>query len=562
MPDPTNISKATATDIGTTLPFTVTQDANIAGVTQDLWFKYSKQSGDGVFGALADGTGGGYGPETIMVLDDDTEFILGDPNTPIQFSFATAFEPTIWLKAHNVGGNHVGASLTFNLQRGTNTTVAIGDIFIPDDQTEGTGFPGAILNPTTGAVKNFVADCPNGEAGDIVSTGEMLLQNVGDTTAGTSTTPSFKLLGPDFALIASFAYTYTAGTIDRPISRTSDNAGFYAVDFNGTATWPVWSITKAGVKTVLDSITATTLITAICPNVAKTVLYLSGKTGANDSVIYQWDLVGHAYGANFAASVAGYIACHGILTLSNSKVVALYQKNTVTRDILVRVYDSGGSTLVSRSFGSSFLSGISRLFYDAVDPTYVWLRTLNTGNTVTYYKLKTADLTDAITPFTTQSFQEGVNVSGAADPDRFGSSITCAGLILRTASLPETATYPLRRQRRFLLPSSDSNFKMNIPDIEILIRTGIGLKPDSWTPDTATPLGADPQVMFRMSKDGGETWTNERWISAGQRGQRERRVRLVRATGDYRNGVLEVTVDAPVDWQFISALGTPREGTS
>lgn len=124
--------------------------------------------------------------------------------------------------------------------------------------------------------------------------------------------------------------------------------------------------------------------------------------------------------------------------------------------------------------------------------------------------------------------------------------------------MPAT-TYPIRRQRRFLLPSSPDNKTMQIPTLALLMRTGIGLTAG---PSGSPVQGQDPMVMWRISKDGGKTWGNEQWTTAHAIGNYAERVRLTRATGNYRNAVCEITVSDPVDWQFLALLGTPLEGLS
>lgn len=120
-----------------------------------------------------------------------------------------------------------------------------------------------------------------------------------------------------------------------------------------------------------------------------------------------------------------------------------------------------------------------------------------------------------------------------------------------------TTTYPIRRQRRCLLPSSPEDATMQIPILELLMRTGIGLTAGA----SGSPVqGEDPQVMLRISKDGGKTWGHERWVSAHALGKYAERVRWTRATGNYRNGVIEITVSDPVDWQFLAMVGEPIEG--
>ncbi len=116
-----------------------------------------------------------------------------------------------------------------------------------------------------------------------------------------------------------------------------------------------------------------------------------------------------------------------------------------------------------------------------------------------------------------------------------------------TVCNPEPPPHPeqqkIRRQRRGLLPSSPDQRRLKIPVLELLCRTGIG---DSGTPD--------PQVMLRISYDGGKTWGPERWRSAGAVGRYANRVRWLRAVGLYRNAVFEITVTDPVDWQFLDLI--------
>jgi len=122
-----------------------------------------------------------------------------------------------------------------------------------------------------------------------------------------------------------------------------------------------------------------------------------------------------------------------------------------------------------------------------------------------------------------------------------------------------TTVYPIRRQRRFLLPSSPDNKYVSIPLMVLLLRTGVGLLAG---PDSDPPvLGVEPQVMWRFSRDGGKTWGPERSRSAHRSGRFKGRVRFLNPTGNYRNGVGEITVSDPVDWQFVAMLGEVVEGS-
>ena len=75
--------------------------------------------------------------------------------------------------------------------------------------------------------------------------------------------------------------------------------------------------------------------------------------------------------------------------------------------------------------------------------------------------------------------------------------------------------------------------------------------------------GDDPQVMLRLSNDGGKTWISEQWRSAGKMGEYWRRVRWNRL-GAARRRVFEVSVTDPVPWRltgaYLEMLGQPGNG--
>lgn len=75
--------------------------------------------------------------------------------------------------------------------------------------------------------------------------------------------------------------------------------------------------------------------------------------------------------------------------------------------------------------------------------------------------------------------------------------------------------------------------------------------------------GADPQVMLRISNDGGKTYITEQWRSAGKTGEFSKRVRWNRL-GVGRRRVFEVSVTDPIAWKLTGAYveatrdGSPR----
>lgn len=78
----------------------------------------------------------------------------------------------------------------------------------------------------------------------------------------------------------------------------------------------------------------------------------------------------------------------------------------------------------------------------------------------------------------------------------------------------------------------------------------------AWTspiPSSASSVPAsDPQVMLRISNDGGKTWISEQWRGAGKLGEYFRRIRWNRL-GQARRRVYEVSVTDAIPWRVVGA---------
>lgn len=102
---------------------------------------------------------------------------------------------------------------------------------------------------------------------------------------------------------------------------------------------------------------------------------------------------------------------------------------------------------------------------------------------------------------------------------------------------------PIRRVRR--APFITNSPLMNYYNaFQVLMQVGMGLQ---------SGQGSDPTLMFRMARDGGYVYGNERTASAGAAGQYLTRViwtMLGRARG---NPVFEVAMTDPVPWRMIGA---------
>jgi hypothetical protein len=87
--------------------------------------------------------------------------------------------------------------------------------------------------------------------------------------------------------------------------------------------------------------------------------------------------------------------------------------------------------------------------------------------------------------------------------------------------------------------------------LQVEMDTGVGLI----NGDPVTGDGLDPQVMLRVSRDGGRTFGPERWVSAGKQGQYRTRVEW-RRLGRARDAVFELVVSDPVPWRITDAYLT------
>lgn len=73
--------------------------------------------------------------------------------------------------------------------------------------------------------------------------------------------------------------------------------------------------------------------------------------------------------------------------------------------------------------------------------------------------------------------------------------------------------------------------------------------------------GTNPQIMMKMSNDGGHTWSNEKWTDLGKIGERKTRP-IWRRLGQARDRVYEITITDPVTVNIIGANLRITKGAS
>ena len=98
----------------------------------------------------------------------------------------------------------------------------------------------------------------------------------------------------------------------------------------------------------------------------------------------------------------------------------------------------------------------------------------------------------------------------------------------------------------------DQNKFVFVSRFELIMQAGNGL---------STGQGSDPQVMLRISRDGGQTWGQELLMGTGKIGEYRARA-FVNRLGRARNFVFELSSSDPVFTSWIMATCDADGGTS
>lgn len=561
MPVPPNLTPETATDLAP-LPASITLDVTdappAAGGNNVVWFKYTAVAGEIQIGLLAFAASGfNYQPEVFVYLgpaSSPVAYPSGGDSVQIDglqtgISVPVTAGTTYYFKVVNAGSTPPGTDLVLTAETASRLAAPSGSLLVPDDVD---GFNACVVDPASGAILRYVTLLANGDFGVVNTTGVMLFDHPAPTYLA--------LYDPAFTLIRSGNGIATA------VSGlgTDMNQTFYIAQ--GRTNPTVSTMSPTG---VIGGTTWTPTITlgvgenmAMAPSRDNTILYYTA--GRGNQAIKRWDLVNNIALTDLVATPANHFPLQDLLVLSDGTIVAGYTTNNGTHYYL-KHYAANGTTL--HTYNDVNDPRTNRLAMAIDDPNSFWAWYYPGGDggfgaTGRFSNIKVSDgsrLNAAMPDL--QLFTNGVNDVAYSIPATsaiFGPSFSCGFLVLRGTN-PSTTVYTIRRQRRWLLPSSPDNKRMSIPTLELLMRTGIGLTAG---PSGSPVQGEDPQMMLRISKDGGNTWGFEQRRSAGTIGHYKDRVRWLRATGQYRNAVAEVTSSDPVDVQWIAALGDPTEGSS
>jgi hypothetical protein len=545
MPAPTNISFATAIDLGTTLPANASQTVDFAGTTYTVYYSYTAQSGDPpVLGLFAFGDLAVYKPSTDIYIGpagSPTLLFLGGQNKPSQFLVTAGTQ--YFFKVNTNGGNPTPANLTLNLQRFANASYPTGSIGVSDDTD---GFPIAVLSSTTALPLFFTPLNAAGEASAITTTGILMLN-----TENGSPSDQVKLFNSTLQLITTL--TPFAGKIVRGIA-TDMTTRFYVNGFGiGTVNAYDTSGNFVHAWTLPDLDNVSQAVTH-----GNTILY-SANVGVA-SAIRRYDLVNSVGLTDLVAGVATYkIGKSSLLVLADGTIIAAYYGGGSTTNVSVRAYSAAGALLHTYAMGES--NADVRLAMAIDDPVSFWLWTKDLtapgGTSTGFSTFRNIRVSDGalLSSLNSAEYEHGVYVPAAtATPVRFGHSESCPFWITRVG--PSTPTFHttelITRRQRTAPHLSQEQMWIFYNQIQVDLQAGQGL---------VIGQGSQPVLMIDWSDDGGHTYSNEHFVTCSPIGMYRARA-ILRRLGRSRDRIFRVTVSDPVAWNLVGAYLQLEPGVS
>jgi len=340
MPAPTNISALTATDLGS-LPASVTQNVHDAGTTYTVWFGPITVASATVIRVHPFGALGGYEPRAIIYTGPASSpvntDISGNANSPVQF-LATPAE-TYYLRVLTNAGNPTPAMLQLDVSAHVPVAVPDGSIVVPSDEF---AYAAIISSTIDHGLLRFVEMSP-GEAGDTMSTGEILMEDTIDDDVN--------VYQPDFSLATEIPFnTQNIGGSIRAnwtlnkfvIGSPSDPPVVKIVLPDGT-------VESTHTLTGEDD-----NLRACAINNAGTILYWGRKTsGIEDTgIVYRWDLTNDVALSDLVNHATEPAHVWEIIVLDDDTILVLFVAASGSTPLMTEVhhYEPDGTLLHTYDF--------------------------------------------------------------------------------------------------------------------------------------------------------------------------------------------------------------------
>lgn len=134
------------------------------------------------------------------------------------------------------------------------------------------------------------------------------------------------------------------------------------------------------------------------------------------------------------------------------------------------------------------------------------------------------------------------------------------GSVSQSAS-PSIAAPRLIRRLRQSPHLSDEQIRLFFHRFQLDLEVGLGLPHGRVNRyGLLETVGVEPDLMLQWSDDGGHTWSDEHWMTAGRLGQYRFRV-IWRRLGKGRNRTWRLTMSDPVAWRLLDAYVEVEKGT-
>lgn len=537
MPVPPNTTAATAIVIPS-LPYTTTQDVRDGSTNYTVFYTYTTSATDEVLELWGFGGTGSFNPLTSVWSDTLGSSYRGINNyreMPIYFAVSPSTQ--YWFRFNPASNTPNPAVVSIRVATFTQGMAPAGSLFINDASSA--NFPAALMSSSTGAVVQYILDFPGGE--------QMVQLEDGTLLVADEDTNTYKIYTGEYVFVASIG-----DFSNRKISSNRTTLFYVGNTADSTAT----TYTPLGTATG-DSWTLAVDPVSLAPSRDDAILYYAD--GSSGAAIRRWDIstVPGAALSNLVAGVAGYTV-REIFVLADNTILVLRRQVADTHVFTILHYSAAGATLNDYSALLTASTSVdSHLALDNDDPTYFWSWIKIAGGFSLFQKINVSTGAAAV------SFDAIHYTSGSSDetpvtatPDSYvGHSESCTFVITRFSSVTPSEFTDVelipRRQRRCPFLSAEQVW-LFFQRLEIVLESGLGL---------TSGQGSDPQVMLRWSDDGGHTWSDEHWASAGERGEYARRVFWTRM-GRSRTRCYELTVSDPIGWQVLEAVLQIEKGSS
>jgi len=431
---PTNISFATALDIGTVLPFSITQDpSGLVGPDYKLYYKYTAQPTDFMMGVWAKApVTSNY--QTFMIIYTETspgvwseyELFIEPFQVPCEVPVTPG--TTYFFEVSQDAGILPDASLTFLVDLPPNLSIPIGSLLISDFSP---GWPGAVISPVDGTRLQYKPIIPSADYGDILPSGIMgWLDNSANPFVE-------KIINELFALVAS-RNGLTNNNTGQQIRANGVNK-FYVAKSTAFASAIVGTIDTIGTEIPnLWTLPITSKsIVGMAPNRLDTILYFGAINGGTDAV-QRFDLVNNVPLSDLVAAIPNYTIRKDILVMSDGNILVSYEDHLAPVDEFVKRYSPAGALLNTYTLPTG--EALDRIGLDKDDSADTfWMMSFPNNQIMRFRQIRISDGVTLVT-FDVTVFTNGVSEQTFAESmDRFGISNCCPLVVLRTEIVPPVA---------------------------------------------------------------------------------------------------------------------------